>query len=372
MQADITSVPEQPSRPIPSPTLGRRRLLALGTLGAGALVAGCTPSPARSDDARPTVPADTDLGVRDGVGLRRTTFRTPDGVDLVGHLRTPGDQPGPRPTVVIPNAMTGVKEQSVQAGYAHGLARAGFTTLVFDQRGFGESGGALRQHEDNESRLADLQVAVTHLVGRPDAVDPGRIAAFGVSIGGGLALKLAAFDSRVRAFGAVAAGLLDPTRARELFTPEGYAASLTAQTEALQRFHATGEYEYIPVVRLPGVPADQPVLFDNPIALEYYGTPRGNVPQWTNRASTLSLRTILVHDTRSAAEVIGTGAGFLAVGTEDVSTFPDDHRAVYDSLTGPRSLLLVDGARHNDLYDQQPYVQQVTDAAADWFRTHLA
>jgi uncharacterized protein len=358
-----------------APGFGRRTLLT----AAGALaVVGCTTGgggtaadPAPPTDARPPGAPPTDLGVRDGVAIRRVTFRTPDDVELVGHLRTPAGTPSPRPAVLVPNAMTGVKEQSVQANYAQGLARAGFTTLVFDQRGFGESGGALRQHEDNQSRLVDLQVAVTHLTGLTDVVDPRRIAALGVSIGGGLALNLAAFDARVRAFGAVAAGLLDPARARELFTPEGYDRSLAAQTDALQRFQETGAYEYIPVVRLPGIPAEQPVLFDNPIALDYYGTVRGNVPQWRNEASTLSLRTILVHDTRNAARVVGDKAGFLAVGSRDVSTFPEDHQAVYDLLTGPKRLLTVDGAEHNDLYDGQAQVQQVVDAAAEWFRRYL-
>lgn len=61
----------------------------------------------------------------------------------------------------------------------------------------------------------------------------------------------------------------------------------------------------------------------------------------------------------------------LAVGTADVSTLPEDHRAVHDRLTGPRRLLLADGATHNDLYDNPRYVQQVIDEAAVFLRAHV-
>jgi uncharacterized protein len=67
---------------------------------------------------------------------------------------------------------------------------------------------------------------------------------------------------------------------------------------------------------------------------------------------------------------VGPRAGMLAVGAADVSTLPSDHQAVYDRLTGPRRLLPVDGATHNDLYDNQQYVQQVIDEAAVFLQGH--
>jgi uncharacterized protein len=297
-------------------------------------------------------------------GARRVVFRTPDGVPLVGHLRVPPGG-GRRPAVVVSNAMTSVKEQSVNARYAVNLAAAGFVTLVFDQRGFGESGGGPRLHEDNRQRLTDLHVAVTALE-RMAEVDPERIGAMGVSIGGGLAMNLCAYDTRVRAFAAVAAGLLNPARAREEIP--AYQAMLDDQTTQLARYHRTGDLGYLPVVRTPDMPDDKPVLFDNVIAEEYYGTARGAAPNWRNRISALSLRTILVDDTRTAADT--AGPGLLIVGEQDESTHPADHQAVYDRLTGPRRLEIMPGVGHNDLYDQAP-ADTAAGMVADWFRGHL-
>jgi hypothetical protein len=298
-------------------------------------------------------------------GRRRVTFHTPDGVQLVGHLRVPPGR-ARRPAIVLANAMTSVKEQSVNAGYAVRLTAAGFVTLTFDQRGFGESGGGPRLHEDNQVRLTDLHAAVTYLAG-VSVVDPDRIGAMGASIGGGLAMNLTAYDPRVRAFAAIAAGLLDPARARVLMS--AYPEMLAEQTARLARYHRTGELDYIPVVRTAGVPAGDPVLFDNDIATAYYGTSRGAAPNWRNRVSALSLRTVLVHDTRNSSDT--AGPGLLIVGERDESTAPADHRAVYDRLTGPRRLEILPGVGHNDLYDQAP-VEVAAGMAAEWFGTHLS
>lgn len=335
----------------------RRRVLAMGGAAATAGILLNTGIAAASGEASEPVAAHD-------VPPRRVAFRTPDGVRLVGHLRVPPGK-GRRPTVVVSNAMTSVKEQSVNAGYARRLAAAGFVTLVFDQRGFGESGGAPRQHEDNRWRLGDLHVAVSYLTGLP-VVDPDRIGALGVSIGGGLAMNLSAYDARVRAFVAVAAGLLNPARARELIP--AYPAMLAEQTALLEKYHRAGTLDYIPIVRTPDIPGDQPVLFDNEIATEYYGTARGAAPNWRNRASALSLRTILVDDTRTSSDT--AAAGLLIVGDRDVSTLPEDHQAVYDRLTGPRRIEILPGVSHNDLYDRAP-VDTAAGLAAEWFHTYL-
>jgi uncharacterized protein len=335
-----------------------------GMATAGLVLRGGAVDPIESGEPSDAV---VPLSMRHDVLLRRVSFRTPDGIQLVGHLRVPAWGSGPWPAVVVCNAMTSVKEQSVNAGYAQRMASAGFVTLAYDQRRFGESGGEPRQHEDNHERLADLHVAVSYLSSLRSIVDPDRIGAMGVSIGGGLAMNLTAADPRVRAFVAIAAGLLNPARARELMP--AYDALLGEQTTMLQRYHLTEQLDYIPVVRPEGYQG--PVLFDNPIADEYYGDPtRGCVPSWKNRATALSLRTLLVDDTRTSADTIGPRAGMLIVGSEDLATLPIDHESVYNRLTGPRRIEILPGVRHNDLYDKEP-VDTAVALATEWFTTHV-
>jgi fermentation-respiration switch protein FrsA (DUF1100 family) len=87
---------------------------------------------------------------------------TAEGITLEGDLAIAG--PG-APAVVLTGPFTGVKEQ-VTGLYARKLHERGITTLTFDHRGFGASGGR-RGHEDTQGKLADLRAAVTLLTTHP-------------------------------------------------------------------------------------------------------------------------------------------------------------------------------------------------------------
>jgi fermentation-respiration switch protein FrsA (DUF1100 family) len=91
--------------------------------------------------------------------MSAVTFTADDGVELRGVLRvaTPG-----APAIALTGPFTGVKDQ-VTGTYAERLHDAGLTTLAFDHRGWGESGGR-SGHEDTQGKLADLRAAVTLLI----------------------------------------------------------------------------------------------------------------------------------------------------------------------------------------------------------------
>lgn len=71
-----------------------------------------------------------------------------EGHKIVGNLFRPDNFKGDvLSAIVMDGPMTGVKEQ-VAGLWAERLAKAGFITLAFDHRNFGESEGTPRQHED--------------------------------------------------------------------------------------------------------------------------------------------------------------------------------------------------------------------------------
>ncbi|HWB69699.1 MAG TPA: alpha/beta fold hydrolase, partial [Solirubrobacterales bacterium] len=81
--------------------------------------------------------------------------------------------------------------------FAERFARAGIAALVFDHRGFGDSGGEPDRFEPGR-QLEDWRAAISHARSLP-RIDPGRIATFGSSMGGGNALAAAAADPKVSA-----------------------------------------------------------------------------------------------------------------------------------------------------------------------------
>lgn len=102
----------------------------------------------------------------------------------------------PWPLVVMAHGLSGTRRDGLGA-FAAAFAEAGFGSLVFDHRGFGDSEGAMdvfsprRQQQDWRAALAFAR--------RVEGADPARIATFGSSMGGGNALQAAAKDRGVAA-----------------------------------------------------------------------------------------------------------------------------------------------------------------------------
>jgi fermentation-respiration switch protein FrsA (DUF1100 family) len=296
----------------------------------------------------------------------QVTFRS-DGTRIAGQLRVPeGDATGgPLPALVFTGPLSGVKEQ-VTGTYAEALADAGFVTLAFDHRNFGESEGEPRQHEDPAGKLADLRDAVSFLAIRRE-VDPGRIGACGICLGGGYALRFAAFEPRVKAVVCVAGGFNDPAAMRDAMGDDGYRAQLRHFAEVAQRQFETGEVEYLPAVADGGGPA----VMGGQEPFDYYGTERAASAGWVNRLTTLSVRELITVDLAGAARFISPTPLLIVHGRADAYCTPEGARSVYERAGEPKEFVWLDTTRHIDLYDQPVYVNPAAERAAAWFRHYL-
>jgi fermentation-respiration switch protein FrsA (DUF1100 family) len=78
--------------------------------------------------------------------------------------------------------------------FAAWLPRAGYNLLVFDYRGYGQSEGKVTR----KGTILDGHAALDYVLSRPD-VDPQRVFAFGQSIGGAIAIVVAADRPELRA-----------------------------------------------------------------------------------------------------------------------------------------------------------------------------
>ncbi|MEU0566577.1 alpha/beta hydrolase [Nonomuraea sp. NPDC005983] len=281
-----------------------------------------------------------------------------DGLTLVGELRVP-EGAGPRPGLVFTGPFTGVRDQ-VTGRYAERLAAEGFVTLAFDHRNWGESGGEPRQHEDPQGKLHDLRAAVSFLRARPE-VDRDRIGAVGICLGGGYAMKFAAFDPRVRAFAGIA-GAYNNTYAMRATMD----STLGSLTETLEREDLGGPVEYLPAVATEGeaaMPGDEPHA--------YYGTERGASPSWVNRVTRAGMRELITVDNMMGADFLSPTPALIVHGLIDRVCRPEGAEEAFKRLDEPKQLIWVDAKQHTDLYDREPYVTQAVEATAAFLREHL-
>ncbi len=132
-----------------------------------------------------THPPRTPMSAPLPVAAQRVSFGTPDGVTLEA-WHTPSRNGA---TVVVLPGSGGDKGSTV--AHAEVLAERGYGVLALDSRGTGESGGlgnAWGWHG-----AADVAGAMAWLREQPE-VDPGRIGALGLSMGGEVALTAAASE----------------------------------------------------------------------------------------------------------------------------------------------------------------------------------
>ena len=102
-----------------------------------------------------------------------------------------------RACVVMAHGFSATRADALPA-YAERFAHAGLGVVLFDYRGFGDSGGEPRQVVDIRRQQEDYEAAVRFARALPWA-DPERIALFGSSFSGGHVVDVGARDRRIAA-----------------------------------------------------------------------------------------------------------------------------------------------------------------------------
>ncbi|SFR53828.1 alpha/beta hydrolase [Halogeometricum limi] len=122
-------------------------------------------------------------------------FESGDG-DCTGWLYRP-DRPADAPVVVMAGGLAGERSFGLPA-YAERLAEAGYAVFLFDYRNHGDSEGEPRNLVSPSRQRTDWEAAIAG-ARDADGVDGSRLVLWGVDVGGGHALDVAADDPSVRA-----------------------------------------------------------------------------------------------------------------------------------------------------------------------------
>lgn len=142
------------------------------------------------------------------------------GAKLLGRLLV-ANGPGPHATVLLLHGFPG---NEVNFDLAHAIRRAGWNVLTFHYRGSWGSPGDYRFRHAVEDATAAVEWLRLSEAARSSRVDPGHIAVVGHSMGGFVALAVAARDPELLGaaslagfdFGTVAERARDPVGSREL------------------------------------------------------------------------------------------------------------------------------------------------------------
>lgn len=257
----------------------------------------------------------------------------------------------PAPIVVMAHGLSGTRRDRL-GPFAERFAAAGFPALVFDHRGFGDSGGE-QDVFDPAAQLADWRAAIAFARSLPE-VDPARVATFGSSMGGGNALAAAAADSEVAA--AISqVPFLDVVRQAHRSSPRVTARMLVAAARD----------EYLPVVGQP----DEAALINAPGGEEGWRrvVSIGEDSRWRNRVSS---RWLLGRPWRPVRHAKTLHCPWLVcVGEADHVARPGP--AIAAARRAPKGeLRTYPGVDHFDIYDGPEHEALVADQL-DFLRRRL-
>lgn len=278
------------------------------------------------------------------------------GERIKGSLFLPAGRP--LAALVLTGPLTSVKEQASGA-HARALAERGFTALAFDHRYFGESGGEPRQFENPRAKVEDIRAAVSalqesqHTRGLP-------IAAVGVCAGAGYMAAAVAEEPSFIAFAGIA-GFYSEATAESIAASE---ARIERARAAERQWRETGIADTIPAV----APDCGDVAMPLREAYEFYGTPRGAVPNYVNGFAVQSFAYTVPFDAIDAARRIEPPT--LVVHSEKALS-PPLARKFIAALQCPHEELWVRSAGQIDFYDDPELIARAADAVAGFFRARL-
>ena len=254
------------------------------------------------------------------------------------------------PIVVMAHGLSGTRRDRLGA-FAERFATAGLAALVFDHRGFGESGGEPDRF-DPRRQLEDWRAAISHARSLPE-VDPDRVATFGSSMGGGNALAAAAADRHVAA--AV-------SQVPFLDLSQAYRASLRVRVRMLlaaalgQHLPAVGQPDEAAFINAP----DSEAGWRHVVAI-------GERSRWRNRSSA---RWIITSGFRTSKHAAGLHCPWLVCVGEDDQVANPARAGAAARLAPLGELRTYPGVDHFDIYDGPEHDAVVADEL-DFLRRHL-
>jgi fermentation-respiration switch protein FrsA (DUF1100 family) len=305
--------------------------------------------------------------------MGKITFKNSNNstIDMAAVINFPEgfDEGRAYPAVVVSHPGGGVKEQTAGT-YARKLAEQGFVAIAYDASYQGESGGAPRQLENPHIRTEDVSAVVDYLTTLP-YVDKDRIGAMGICAGAGYSANAAINDRRIKALGTVSM-----VNIGQMFR-NGWNNDVK-DADAIPYVQAgddarTSDAAGNPTATIPLAPMNEADAPNEELrqAWEYYHTPRAQHPNAPGFATARSLAQIIPYDAYTKSEAFLTQPVLTVVGSVAGSKWMSDDLMVR-AASPDKTMHIIDGANHMDLYDGEIYVDEAAGVLGAFFKAKLA
>lgn len=295
-------------------------------------------------------------------------FRS-EGAVLRGRFYRPSRGGGQVPTVVMAHGFSATIMMTTDR-YAEVFADAGIAALLYDHRNFGQSDGNPRQEINAWLQARGYRDAMT-FAATLSGVDRSRIALWGDSFSGAVALVVAGVDERVAAVVAQV-----PATGRDAAPPDPDGRLYDSLRHTLLHGDITGG-DGDTIGPLPVVSADQihaPSLLEPIQAYRWfieYGGRFGTA--WENRATRVTPRSPApFHAGLGAAHIRCPVLVQISPEDEMAGANPTVARTVAEAIAGPTEITEIDGGHFGLLHHPSRWFDEASSAQAAFLGRTLA
>ena len=283
----------------------------------------------------------TDHKLPEGIAL---TFRVPEG--YIKH-----------PLILLCHGFCGIRNVLLPS-FANAFTEAGFATITFDYRGFGESEGE-RGRLVPAMQTEDI-ISVINWAEKQVCIDNQRIGLWGTSLGGCHVFNAAAQDKRVKSIVsqlAFAGGEVLVTGEKNELEKASFLSTLNKMAEKKKN---TGKEMFVGVTR---------VLSDNESKV-FFEKVKGQYPEMDIKIPFLTVMETLQYKPAESAAKVQCPVLVVIAGQDSVNP-PEQGRALYDAVaSGTKELYEEADACHYDIYEGA-FFERVAAVQTQWFKKHL-
>jgi fermentation-respiration switch protein FrsA (DUF1100 family) len=283
-----------------------------------------------------------------------STQKLSDGIVLT--LRSPAEGTK-NPVIILCHGFCGIREILLPA-FAEVFTYAGFSTITFDYRGFGDSDGE-RGRLVPAMQIDDI-ISVANWVREQPSLDAQRIGLWGTSLGGCHVFGAAVRDLGIKCIVsqlAFADGKEIVTGKMNDVDKEAFLLTLDRMAEKQK---STGKELFVSVNRVLSDAESQSFFEEN----------RTQYPKMDIKIPFLTVREILRYKPALNASLV-TCPTLVVIAGQDTVNSPEQGRKLFDAVGAKeKKLYEKNNSRHYDIYTGEHF-KQIIDIQIEWFSAYL-
>ncbi|EIY5162695.1 alpha/beta hydrolase [Klebsiella variicola] len=286
--------------------------------------------------------------------MKTSTHKLSNGIALT--LNVP-ENTTQNPTIILCHGFCGIRE-ILLPDFAKAFTSAGFTTITFDYRGFGDSDGE-RGRLVPAMQVDDIISVINWAKEQPE-IDSQRIGLWGTSLGGGHVINAAVRDMDIKCIVSQLAFSDGEKVITRDMNETDKAAFLSSLNKIAQKQNNTGKEMMVGVTR---------VLSDAESKM-FFEKNREKFPKMDIKIPFLTVKEMLQYKPGMNASHLSCPT-LIVIAGKDIVNPPEEGRSLFDAIGSKvKRLYEVKNSCHYDIYFGEKF-KEVIKIQTEWFKTHL-